>query len=99
MSSVCSVRDKLMKTFQTEILTPQKAVFSGKVEALMLKGALGYFGVLAGHAPMIARLAPGSLKVTRAGKETFYQAGAGFVQINKERASILLDEIKEKPAA
>lgn len=84
-----------MKSFQTEILTPQKAVYLGKAEALMLKGARGYFGVLAGHAPLIARLTPGKLKLTGNGKESVYQAGAGFVQVGKERVSVLLDEIKE----
>lgn len=84
-----------MKSFQTEILTPQKTVFSGQAEALVLNGALGYFGILAGHAPLIARLAPGKLKLTRAGKESIYQAGPGFVQVSKERISVLLDEIKE----
>ena len=88
-----------MKSFQIEILTPQKAVYSGQAEALTLKGALGYFGVLAGHAPLIARLAPGKLTLTRDGKESVYQAGAGFVQVGKERVSVLLDEIKESPAS
>ena len=88
-----------MKSFQTEILTPQKAVYLGAAEALVLNGALGSFGVLAGHAPLIARLAPGKLKITRNGKESVCQAGAGFVQVNKERVSVLLDEINELPAS
>jgi len=84
-----------MKSFQTEILTPRKAVYIGKAEALVLSGATGCFGVLAGHAPLIARLAPGRLKITRDGKESVYQAGAGFVQVGRERVSVLLEEIKE----
>jgi len=94
-----------VKTFQVEILTPQKIVFSGTAEELVLRGALGYFGILAGHAPLIARLAPGKLKLTKDGKESVYQAGPGFAQVSppatgvalragKERVSILLDEIK-----
>lgn len=88
-----------MKSFQTEILTPKKVIFSGKAEALMLKSTAGYFGILAGHAPLIARLAPGNIKLTRDGKESAYQAGAGFVQVGKERVSVLLDEIKESHAS
>ena len=83
-----------MKSFQTEILTPQKTFFSGQAEELVLKGTLGYFGVLAGHAPLIARLTPGKLTLVKDGKESVYQAGAGFAQVGKERVSILLDEIK-----
>jgi F-type H+-transporting ATPase subunit epsilon len=80
-----------MKSFQIEILTPQKTVYSGKVEALMLKGATGYFGVLAGHAPLIARLSPGRLKLTRNGNESIYQAGAGFVQVGPPAIRRLTD--------
>ncbi|MDD5483817.1 MAG: ATP synthase F1 subunit epsilon [Kiritimatiellae bacterium] len=82
-----------MKSFQTEILTPQKSVFSGQVAGLVLRGAEGYFGILAGHAPLLARLLPGQIKITRGGEETVCRAGAGFVQVEKERVSILLDEI------
>lgn len=83
-----------MKSFQTEILTPRKAFFSGQADALVLKGAVGYFGILAGHAPLIARLVPGKLKLTKGGKESVFQAGPGFVQVSGKRVSILLDEIK-----
>ncbi|MDO9541916.1 MAG: hypothetical protein Q7J98_06290 [Kiritimatiellia bacterium] len=83
-----------MKLFNAEILTPQKTFFSGQAEELVLKGALGYFGILAGHAPLVARLAPGKLTLVKDGKESAYQAGSGFVQVVKERVSILLDEIK-----
>ncbi len=84
-----------MKSFKTEILTPQKIAYSGEVDALVLNGELGSFGVLAGHAPLIARLAPGKLKLTRGGEDSVYKAGAGFVRVDKDRVSIMLDEIKE----
>jgi len=86
-----------MKTFQAEILTPERVILAGEVEALVLKGEYGYFGILAGHAPLIARLVPGKLKVKRANKEDVYQAGTGFVQIVKQRVSVLLDEIYSAP--
>jgi F-type H+-transporting ATPase subunit epsilon len=87
-----------MKTFQAEILTPQKVFLSGAVQSLVLNGALGYFGVLAGHVPMIARLKPGKLEILREGKKIFYQAGAGFVRITKHSVSVLLEEVKEATA-
>ncbi len=82
-----------MKTFQAEILTPRKVFFAGAAEALVLKGKNGYFGILAGHAPLIARLEPGRLKLTRDGKEQVYRAGSGFVDVNRQRVSILVNEI------
>lgn len=83
-----------MKSFQAEILTPRQVVYSGPAEMLVMKGALGYFGVMAGHAPLLARLAPGKLKLTREGKESIYNSSAGFIHVTAKRASILLDEVK-----
>lgn len=83
-----------MKTFQTEILTPQKVFFSGPAEGLVLHGKRGYFGVLAGHAPLIARLEGGKLKLTADGKEKTFRAGEGFVEVSPRRVSVLLSEIK-----
>ncbi len=39
-----------------EIITPDKKVYSGDVEAVKLPGAEGSFGVLKNHAPLIATL-------------------------------------------
>jgi len=84
-----------MKSFKTEILTPQKTVYSGDADSLVLNGEQGSFGILAGHTPLVARLAPGKLTITRGGKDAVYQAGAGFVRIGRSCVSILLDEIRE----
>lgn len=76
-----------------------KIVYSGEADELLLKGELGYFGVLAGHAPLIARLTPGKLKLSLKNSESVYRAGGGFVRIGKDRVTILLDEISIAPGA
>ena len=47
-----------------EIITPDKKVYSGDVEAIKLPGADGSFGILNNHAPIIATLKKGIIKVT-----------------------------------
>ena len=47
-----------------EIITPDKKVFSGDVEEVKLPGADGSFGILNNHAPIIATLKKGTVKVT-----------------------------------
>ena len=81
-----------MKTFPLEILTVERVAFSGQVASLVLRGARGYFGVLAGHAPMVARLAPGRIRLTSGGREYALEAGAGFARVEKDRVSILLED-------
>ena len=50
-----------MPTFQLEIVTPEKTVYSGEVERLRAPGTEGGFGVLAGHHPMLASLRIGEM--------------------------------------
>ena len=43
-----------MATFHFELVSPEKISFSGEVDQVDVPGAEGDFGVLAGHAPLIA---------------------------------------------
>jgi F-type H+-transporting ATPase subunit epsilon len=46
-----------------EIITPEKKVFKGEVEAVQLPGLDGSFQVLKGHAPIISSLREGKVKI------------------------------------
>jgi F-type H+-transporting ATPase subunit epsilon len=51
-------------TFNFELVTPERLVFSGEASQVVVPGAEGDFAVLAGHAPFISTLRPGILDVT-----------------------------------
>ena len=53
-----------MATFHFDLVSPEKLVFSGEVDQVDVPGIEGDFGVLAGHAPVVAALRPGILTVT-----------------------------------
>jgi len=46
-----------------EIITPDKKLFSGEVKSVKLPGSDGSFGILNNHAPIIASLKKGTVKV------------------------------------
>ena len=48
---------------QLEIVTPDKSLFKGKVDYVYCPGAHGSFGILNNHAPIIATLKKGEVKV------------------------------------
>ena len=52
-----------MATFHFDLVSPEKVLFSGEVSQVDVPGSEGDFGVLAGHAPYIATLKPGVLKI------------------------------------
>ena len=51
-------------TFNFELVTPERLVFSGEATQVVVPGADGDFAVLVGHAPFISTLRPGILEVT-----------------------------------
>lgn len=78
---------------QLDIVTPEKIVFSGKVDYVVAPGTEGIIGVLPKHIPFLSRLEPGELKIMREGKKTIYMALAGgFIQVEPpDKVTILAD--------
>ena len=56
-----------MATFHFDLVSPEKLAFSGEVDQVDVPGVEGDFGVLAGHAPVVAAIRPGILTVTSGG--------------------------------
>jgi F-type H+-transporting ATPase subunit epsilon len=72
-----------------EFVTPAQAVVHDNVDEVQLPGEEGYFGVLPGHAPLLATLSTGSMWY-RKGTETRYAFIAnGFVEVLPDRVSVL----------
>ncbi|GLI56381.1 ATP synthase epsilon chain [Propionigenium maris DSM 9537] len=81
-----------MATFKLEVITPQKKVLEQEAEFVMLRTSEGDMGILAGHAPFVAELAIGEMKIKNAGEEVRYFVSGGFMDISAERVMILADE-------
>lgn len=80
-----------MAVYKLSVVSPQGKAFEGEAEALHACGREGEFGVLAGHAPMIAMLKPGISKVTAGGQATYLVTGEGYCEITRAGVSVLVD--------
>lgn len=79
-------------SFLLQVATPERVVFSRRAVSLVAPGVEGYFGVLARHAPLVAALGVGSLKVTgEDGTEELVAIGGGFLEVSKDVVTILGD--------
>ena len=81
-----------MATFKLEVITPLKLVLSEEVERVILRTTEGDMGVLANHAPLVAELAVGEMKIKVNGTEERFFVSGGFLEISKERTLVLADE-------
>ena len=81
-----------MATFTLSVVTPEREIFNAPVNSLQAPGMEGSFGVLANHAPMVAALLPGLVRITDAdGRELRLFVGGGFFQISNNTAQLLAD--------
>ncbi len=79
-----------MATFRFDLVSPEQLVFSGEVEHVVVPGTEGEFGVLAGHAPLIAMLRPGVVKILGPDEQDILVVG-GFAEVSPEGLTILAD--------
>jgi F-type H+-transporting ATPase subunit epsilon len=80
-----------MATFHFELVSPEKIAFSGEVDQVDVPGAEGDFGVLAGHAPLIALLRPGLMTVYSGGEQTKLVVLGGFAEVGPDGLTVLAD--------
>ncbi|HAS80346.1 MAG TPA: ATP synthase F1 subunit epsilon [Fusobacteriaceae bacterium] len=81
-----------MATFKLEVITPLKKVLEVEAERVILRTSEGDMGILAKHAPLVAELAVGEMKIKFNGTEEKFFVAGGFLEISKDRTLVLADE-------
>jgi F-type H+-transporting ATPase subunit epsilon len=80
------------RTFDLSLVTPEGAAFEGEAEMLVVPGADGEIGVLARHAPLVAMLKAGEIRVKSQGEWQAFAAGPGYFKVQQDRALVLVDD-------
>jgi F-type H+-transporting ATPase subunit epsilon len=80
-----------MAKLRLEIVTPEAKKFSDDVEMVVLPGVEGELGILPLHVPLMTRLLPGEVRITKDGKQTELVVGTGFVEVSQTQVAILTD--------
>jgi F-type H+-transporting ATPase subunit epsilon len=80
-----------MATFHFDLVSPEKLAFSGEVDQVDIPGVEGDFGVLAGHAPVVAAIRPGILTITTAGKHEKIIVLGGLAEVSEKGLTVLAD--------
>ncbi len=81
------------KKLEVEVLTPEGAVYSGELQMLSTRTAVGEVGILADHIPMVARLVPAELRLHKSDSEVeTYAQGEGWLEVFANRARVLVAE-------
>jgi len=80
-----------MATFHFDLVSPERLVFAGEVTQVDVPGVEGDFGVLAGHAPIVATLKPGVLTIYGSGAPQRLVVFGGFAEVSLTGMTVLAE--------
>ena len=83
-----------MSTFHFELVSPERLMFSGEVTQVDVPGEDGDFGVLAGHAPLVATILPGVLTIhPEQTAPVMIVVRGGFAEVGPTGVTVLAQEV------
>ena len=80
---------------QLQIITAEREVFSGEVDALVAPGVAGQLGILPNHAPLMTVLQPGELLVSADGDESYLALSGGYLEVLGNQVIVLADAAED----
>ena len=83
------------RAFSVEVITPDRVFYEGEAIMLELCTTEGEIGILKGHIPLTAVIAPGLMRIRESESETKVAAlHAGFIEILQESVRIMAELVE-----
>lgn len=80
-------------TMLLDIVSAERAIYSGRIQSLTVTGGEGELGIHPGHTPLLTSVKPGYVKIAKQGDvETFYVSG-GMLEVQPGHVVILADTV------
>ena len=81
-------------SLRVRLVTPERILFEQTADAVELPAKNGYMEVLYGHAPLLAELGAGDVRIHGGGEggEQTYNVNWGFVEVLPDRVTILAND-------
>ncbi|MGE0754345.1 MAG: ATP synthase F1 subunit epsilon, partial [Alphaproteobacteria bacterium] len=81
---------------QFQLITPESILFSGEAEQILMPGKEGVFGVLPGHAPLVAALKEGVISIELADKtQKRVVILSGLAEVTADKAVVLAETAED----
>ena len=82
-----------MNTIHVDVVSAEESIFSGEAKFVALPGESGELGILPRHTPLITRIKPGAVRITRAdnGQEEFVFVAGGILEVQPGTVTVLAD--------
>lgn len=74
------------------VISPERVLFEGDATQVVAPAYDGEVGILTGHAPMMALLGRGTLRVTASGGEQRFAVDGGFLQVVDDQVRVVTEK-------
>ena len=74
-----------------KIVSPERIVYTGEVDSVLVPGTMGQFEILNDHAPIISTLVEGKVVYSTKGTKNERQIVGGFVEVKKNEVSLCVE--------
>src|SRR3989344_9407940 len=78
-------------TLHVDIVSAEKEIYSGAAEMVFAPLVTGAVGILPRHAPLIARMKPGEVRVRTATDELSFYVSGGLLEVQPHVVTVLAD--------
>ncbi len=74
---------------RVSVITPERTLFDGPADSVIAPAWDGELGILRGHAPLMALLGEGRLRIRRGDRTEFFHVAGGFLQVVNDLVTVL----------
>lgn len=80
---------------KVSVISPERTVYEGEADQVIVPAWDGQLGVLKGHAPMLVLLGEGELRITQGGSDQRFHIRGGFLQVAEDVVTVLSEHASE----
>ena len=74
---------------RVSVITPEATIYEGEADQVVAPAYNGSLGILRGHAPLMALLGTGTLRIDRGSTQQKYEVSGGFLQVVDNQVTVL----------
>ena len=89
MATPASTSEGATAGLRVSVITPEATIFEGEAEQVVAPAWNGSLGVRHGHAPLMALLGTGTLRIDSGGSSKSYAVSGGFLQVVDDTVTVL----------
>ncbi len=84
----------MARTLMVQVVTPEKILYTNEVEMVIAPTLEGEIGILPMHAPIVAILQPGELRVLHNGGRDaeWFAVSGGYLQVHQDKVIVLAND-------